>query len=84
MKNIPIGWTATIRDPQLKKNFEQSLRSSTLVLDRLREMLEYKLEELEQSEMSDQFFEAPNLDERFYRNQGRKKELRELLRLLDF
>ena len=84
MKQLPVGWTIHLRDPEAKKNFEGALRGSTLVFDRLRSILEDRLEELCATECTDEFYESVNLDQRFYKNQGRKKELRELLRLLAF
>lgn len=84
MSKLAQGWTVHLHDQKDKANFESALRNSTLVMDRMRDILNYKLDQLEEAEASDAFFETENLDQRFYRNQGRKKELRELLRLLAF
>lgn len=76
-------WSLHLKEKD-KEAFEQSLRSSKTVIDRLRVILETKLEGLEAEELSDKFFEEVNLDQRFYRNQGRKKELHQLLDILTF
>lgn len=79
-----MAWTVHLRDQEAKKNFENVLRNSTTIMDRLRDILEQRLEDLELAESTDEFYETVNLDQRFYKNQGRKKELRDLLRLLAF
>jgi len=50
---IPIQWIANkANDPKAKEAFEEALRNSTLVLTRLREILDEKDREIDKYEFS--------------------------------
>ena len=83
-KKLLTVWTSHLRDEQSKKDFENSVRSAVTPLRRLREILLERLALVEGEEVSDGFWEDPNIQERLIRNLGRKKELTDILRLLAF
>lgn len=80
-KRLPMAWTTNVKD-DAKAELEQLIRNSTTVLSRFRDIILERLEALERTEMSSDFFDKPNPTSRFEFNLGRKKELHDLLRLL--
>lgn len=81
---LPLSWTIHLRDPERKEKFEAAVLNSSVAIDRLRDILEARLEAIEAEEISDNFLKEWNLEQRFYKNLGRKAELKDLLRLLTF
>lgn len=82
-KRLPAIWTWGVRDED-KTNLEAIIRGSTVTMDRLRAILRTMLDGVDRLEMSDEFLEKPNLDQRLFVNIGRRKELQDLLRLVTF
>lgn len=81
---LPVVWTSHLRSEEKRKEFENVVRNSTYVLSRLRNILEYRLEEINSVELADDFYEKPNIAERQIFLNARRRELSEILRLLDF
>lgn len=77
--NIPITWTSNIlNDPKAKKAFEDTLYNSTIVLDRLREILY----EREQS-LSDTLFSLSTPKDTKVALVERIGEVRDIIKLIN-
>lgn len=83
-KGIPLVWTKHLQPGKAKDDFELTLRNSTLVLGRLRVILQDRLAAIEDEELKEEFYEDENLTVRLARNLAKKKELRDILNLLNF
>lgn len=77
-------WGAHIPEPEKREEFLALVRNSTLVLRRVRDILQTKLAALEAEECNQKDFESASwaLKQAFL--QGRKNEIRQQLSLLDF
>lgn len=80
---LPLVWTTNLR-PEEKPAFEATVRNATIALGRLREILHSRLDEIERQELTNDFYTNINLEAMFHRNIGRKKELYDLLTILEF
>ena len=80
---IPVEWIKHL-PPQEKDNFETTLRNSTIVLDRLREILFEHLRSIETKEYSETSYENPSWACKQAFLNGRKAELTKLIKLTDF
>lgn len=80
---IPTVWFQDLSEDH-KKSFEDTLRNSTLVLTKLRQILISRLESIDSSELREDFYELPNLAERLAYNRGQKRNIQDQLNLLAF
>lgn len=80
-KSLPLVWIQGMENP---KAFESTIRNSTLVLGRLKEILEDYISTIDSEELSDSFYLEDNLTERLVLNRGQKKALTKVLTLLSF
>lgn len=80
---IPIQWTSNVlNDPKAKKDFEEYLRNSNRILERLREILNEKEISINKYSISPSSFKSNNWAyEQAYLN-GRLAEINELKQLL--
>jgi hypothetical protein len=53
-------WTAHLKDPEKKKEFESLVRNSTQVLGRLDDIITQKIEALNKEKVSEDGFKNPN------------------------
>lgn len=83
MPQLDNRWLKDI-DPVDKGNFEQALRTSTLVLGRLRAILESEYEKIERSEELESKFDNPNWPHLMAFKMGERARLRNTLALLNF
>lgn len=82
---LPSIWFQhlTQGDPEKKENFEKTVRTSTVALQRLYDILGDYLETIAQDELSPSFFEKANLAERIAYNRGRMRELTNLKNIIN-
>jgi len=87
MKNqsnkLPLVWFQGISDPEKKQDFENSLRNSTIALDRLYTIMDMYLDELEDKEMNEIHFADPEWAVRQAFYLGQKKTLRKIQYLIE-
>lgn len=84
MRNLGLVWTSHLKTEAEKKEFEGTVRNSWMVLERLRKILEDRIEALDTAELSDDFYSSPDVTQKLIFNNGRKRELKDALRLLAF
>lgn len=60
MPNLDSRWTQQIRDPEARKDFEVIVRNSTLLLTRLKEIIEESEREVQKSSLTLDDFKDPN------------------------
>ena len=82
-KNLPVVWTKHLSEAE-REAMEKSVRNSTIVLSRLREIIDEQLNGLDRMEESDEFYEKYD----YHRHQpfvnGRRRALKDIRKLLDF
>jgi hypothetical protein len=82
---LPLKWLQHLpQDTDDAKRFEQAVRSSTLVLGRLRDILEEDLEALDRQETSEDQYKLPAWDCLQAHRNGDRARLRKILNLLSF
>lgn len=70
MKEI---WTRHLKDPEDKERFKQSIHKATI--DRLNDIVDKMLNDLERAEVNPQNYELPNWDYRQAHNNGYRQAL---------
>lgn len=80
---LPSPWVRHLK-PQDIKNFEASVRNSTVALGRLKDLLQEKKKQLDDSECSEAQYEFPSWRELQAHRNGRRSELKFILDLLTF
>lgn len=80
-RGIPVVWLQDAKNP---KEFENTLRNSTLVLGKLQQIILDYLAGVNEEERTDDFLSKPNLTERVVFNRGQEKALTKMLTLLAF
>lgn len=84
MKALQIEWVKHLTDPDQKENFEKTLRNSTLVLARLRDIVdEWETTILREETKPDQYAVANWQLLQAHRN-GDRERIKKLRDLLDF
>lgn len=78
--SIPIVWVSHLKTEKEKEEFKQSIVSS-VALRRMKEILEQRLEVIESSETD---YDCPSWAYKQAHFNGRREELKDLLRLLAF
>lgn len=82
---LPIQWLSHLpQDSEERDRFEKTVRNSTKVLARFREILSAKLEHIETYELNDDHFTKPAWAERQAFILGYKKAIKELDLLFSF
>jgi hypothetical protein len=71
------------RDPSKKQDYEAAIRNSRLIVDRLLEILEQRMEQIENTEMDIDTYDGGAAFKLAFIN-GRKKELKETADLFSF
>lgn len=84
MPNLSSAWTQQIKDAEARKDFEVIVRNSTLLLTRLKEILEDRERQLNNTSFSIKDFEDPNWSHKQAHRLGRLGELKELKELIPF
>lgn len=84
MTKLRMIWTQHLKDQDKKDNFEQALRNDTLVLGRLQEILDIKIEELESQETKLEDYENPSWAAKQAHRNGYKAGLKFVEDLLSF
>lgn len=83
---LPTPWVRHLRqgDQEAQSNFEGAIRNATVAIQRLREILQEELDQLDRQESSDSQFDKPNWEYlQAYRN-GQRSKLRGWKQLLTF
>ena len=80
---LPLEWSKHLPAKE-RKDFEAAVRHSTLVLGRFKEMIEDRIDNLEQAEASKTTYDNPAFAYWQAHVNGRKATLRELQQLLTF
>lgn len=83
MKQLSLEWTKHIRDPQKKKDFETTIRNSSVIVDRLREILIEWDQEISNSQIKDDFNEPAYAYHQAAYNADRRR-IKKLIDLLSF
>lgn len=82
-KGLDTRWTRT-REGDAKTDFEKIVRNSTLLLTRLKEILEERERELNNKSFSEADFSDPNWSHKQAARLGRLAELKDLKNLIPF
>ena len=80
---LPLEWSKHLPEKE-RKDFEDAVRHSTLVLGRLDSLIAERLEGIEQTELSKSTYENPAYAYWQAHINGRKAALKELRQLLSF
>jgi hypothetical protein len=75
-------WTRHIRDPVKKADFEKVIRNSSLLLSRLKEILEEEKRSLDSQDASLESFSDPNWPYKQAFNLGQKARIEKLISLI--
>jgi hypothetical protein len=81
---LSLEWTKNLRDQKSKSDFEQVLRASTMVTQRLYELCDEWEEELTRKDTKEADFDTPNWETRQAYRLGDKSRIRKLRDLLSF
>ena len=76
-------WTQHLKDPEERLRFESTVRSSSLVLERLQALLKEEEQSLDRSETDIRVFDQPNWAERQAFKNGYRSCLGVLNKLID-
>ena len=79
--NINTKWTRKV-DPDKRENLEKLIRNTTIVLSRLKEVVEEDLVEMERVPLAD--YETPSWSHKCAHENGKKEYARQMLTLLSF
>lgn len=79
-RGLPLVWLQGVDN---KTDFELTLRNSTLVLSKLKQIIESKIDFIDASETDIDFFAGDALAKIAF-NRGQKKSLQDLLSILSF
>lgn len=77
-------WSKHLKDPEKKAEFEKTVRNSTLVLTRLKVLLNEIEDNIEKSERTVRAYDLPNWDYRQAHINGRMQTLQEVKDLISF
>lgn len=81
---LSSAWTQQIKDVEARKDFEVIVRNSTLLLTRLKEILEDRERQLTNSALTLEDFKDPNWSHRQAFRNGCLSELKKLKELIPF
>jgi uncharacterized protein (DUF1015 family) len=81
--SIPSKWIIGL-EPEKAKDFTEILSHSNILVDRIKDILKQTLLSLEDAEENEKNFLAPEYMVRQAYILGRKKEVKQLLKLFDF
>jgi hypothetical protein len=83
-KPLSVVWTKHLKSDEHKQTFEQTLRASTTIVQRLREILEDDERSLDAASATIKDFEDPSWSHKQAFRLGEKARIRKLKELLDF
>lgn len=84
MKPLKIDWTKHLQDPDKKEAFEKTLRNNTLVIARLRDIVdEWEATLLNEETLPNQYSVANWTELQAHRN-GNREMIKRVKNLLDF
>lgn len=75
-------WTKNLKTPEEKERFENSLKGSRLVLERLAQMLDEEEADIDRSEMNLDTYSTPNWAEKQAHKNGQRSMLRKIKNLI--
>lgn len=75
-------WTKNLKTPEEKERFENSLKGSRLVLERLVQMLDEEEADIDRSEMNLDTYSTPNWSEKQAHKNGQRSMLRKIKNLI--
>lgn len=84
MKALDSRWTQNKPNPEARKDFEIIVRNSTLLLTRLKEIIEERERELNSKAFTEKDFEDPNWSHKHSYRIGRLGELKAFKDLIPF
>ena len=84
MKPLSLEWTNHIREEDERTRFEQSVRSSSLVLSRLLQIIEQRENELDRQEAKLSDYDTPAWSHKQAHRNGERSSLKKLSGLLNF
>lgn len=83
-KSLSLAWTKHLTTPKERKDFESLVRNSTLVLSRMKAILQEELETQLKQETTTSDFEDPNWPYKQAFRNGTKASLHKLKDLFNF
>lgn len=83
LRNLPIVWTQGLTGKD-KEDFENYLKNSVRLLDKLEEIVYKKIETLERKQLQDDFYNTPELTNRLCYLNGQLSTLNYILDLIRF
>lgn len=84
MKALDSRWTRNKPTPETRKDFESIVRNSTLLLTRLKEIIEEREREINEKAFTEKDFDTPNWALRQASRTGRLGELKAFKDLIPF
>lgn len=81
---LSLSWTKNIQDDDKRKDFELVLRNSTMILGRLKAILQEELQALEQKEETYKDFDDSNWSHKQAFRNGDRHRINKTLNLLEF
>lgn len=84
MRPLSLNWSKHLHDEDKKKNFEDLVRNSTVVLGRLKALLEEDLRSLDTRDTTEKDFEDPNWSHKQAFRNGDRARLKKVINLLEF
>lgn len=76
-------WTKNLKSPEEKDRFENSLKGSKIVLDRLTELLTEEESEIDRSELNVDTYETSNWASKQAHKNGQRASLRKIKNLIN-
>lgn len=83
-KGLSLEWTKHLKTPEEKKQLEESIRHDTYVLGRLLEIIEDKIKDLDQGEISLASYDNPSWAYKQAHMNGTRQGLTTVKNLLSF
>jgi hypothetical protein len=77
-------WSSHISDPEKQEEFESLVRNSTIVLGRLHDIIQKKIDTLNKRKLSDEGFKDPNWALMQANHLGKIKQLLDIQKLTEF
>lgn len=81
---LNTAWTQQIKDQKAREDFAVIVRNSTLLLTRMKEIIEDRERQLNNSSFSDDDFKDPNWSHKLAKRIGRLAELKLMKDLIPF
>lgn len=82
VKKVPLIWTKNLKTDQEKENFTNLLTNSTIIIGRLKELIEEQSSNLNKTAFSIEDFSDPNWSHKQAFRNGKLAGLKEILDIL--